>query len=174
MYNALGSKINDISETDMMEELGELAGEETLAVEEIIAVVKISKEKPVKQPTAHSSPAHRSTAHSSTAYNSPAHRSPAHSSPAHSSPAKMSKKMPRKISKKMSKKPTKTFQTAIPAGKTKNQLAEPTGRESRLRLQMGRHPRPSWQGIQDSYQFPTYCQDCQVKGGECKEANCRI
>jgi hypothetical protein len=94
MYDALGSKINTISETDMMEELGKLAVEEELAVEEIIAVVRnmnnstmISEEKPVKQPTAHSSPAHRSPAHSSTAHNSPAHRSPSHSSPAHSSPA---------------------------------------------------------------------------------------
>jgi hypothetical protein len=61
MYDALGSKIDTISETDMMEE------SEKLAVEEIVAVVKkwnyatmISEEKPVKQPIAHSSPAHRS------------------------------------------------------------------------------------------------------------------
>jgi hypothetical protein len=89
MYDALGSKIDTISETDMMEEL------EKLAVEEIVAVVKkwnyatmISEEKPVKQPIAHSSPAHRSPAHSSLAHSSTAHRSPAQSSPAHSSPAK--------------------------------------------------------------------------------------
>ena len=70
MYDALGSKIDTLSETEMMEEL------ENLAVEEIVAM--ISEEKPVKQPTAHSSPAH----------SSPDHRNPAHSSPAHSSPAK--------------------------------------------------------------------------------------
>ena len=53
MYDALGSKINTISETDMMEELGKLAVEETIAVEEIIAMVEdmyystvISEEKP--------------------------------------------------------------------------------------------------------------------------------
>jgi hypothetical protein len=42
----------------------------------------ISEEKPVKQPTAHSSPAHRSPAHSSTAHSSQAHSSPANQRPA--------------------------------------------------------------------------------------------
>jgi hypothetical protein len=60
IYDALGSKIDTISETDIMEELGKLAVEEKPGVEEIIAVAKnmnhstmISEEKPVKQPTAH-------------------------------------------------------------------------------------------------------------------------
>ena len=73
MYNALGSKVDTLSETDLMEEL------EKLAVVKIVAVVQavnytamISEENPVKQPTAHSIPAHGSPAHSS-----PTHRSQA-------------------------------------------------------------------------------------------------
>jgi hypothetical protein len=81
MYDALGSKVDTLSETGLMEEL------EKLAVVKIVAVVQavnypamISEENPIKQPTGHSSPAHRSPAHSS-----PTHRSQAHSSPAHKS-----------------------------------------------------------------------------------------
>ena len=40
MHNALGSKINTSTETDMMEELGKLAVNEQFTVEEIIAVVE--------------------------------------------------------------------------------------------------------------------------------------
>jgi hypothetical protein len=69
MYNALGSKIGTLSETDMMEEL------ENLAMEEIVAVISV--EKPVNQQPAHSGTAHSHTAHSSTAHRSPAHSSPA-------------------------------------------------------------------------------------------------
>jgi hypothetical protein len=47
MYDALGSKIDTLSETEMMEEL------ENLAVEEIVAM--ISEERQVKQPPVHSS-----------------------------------------------------------------------------------------------------------------------
>jgi hypothetical protein len=41
----------------------------------------------------------------------------------------MSKKMSKRMSKKMSKKTTQTLQTEISAGKTKNQLEEPAGKE---------------------------------------------
>jgi hypothetical protein len=89
MYDALGSKVNTLSETDLMEEL------EKLAVEEIVAVMNnenyatmISKEEgPAHRSTAHRSPAHRSPAHSSTAHRCPAHSSTALSSTAHSNPA---------------------------------------------------------------------------------------
>jgi hypothetical protein len=80
MYDALGRKIGTLSETEMMEEL------ENLAVEEIIAMISVVR--PVKQPPALSSTAHRNPAHSSPAHSSPAHSSPAHSSPAKQSPAK--------------------------------------------------------------------------------------
>jgi hypothetical protein len=76
MYDALGTKINTSAETDMMEELGKLAVNEQFTVEEITAVVEnmymISKEIPVKQPTAHRSQAHSSQAHSSLAKQTPA------------------------------------------------------------------------------------------------------
>jgi hypothetical protein len=62
MYNALGIKIGTLSETEMMEEL------ENLAVEEIVAMTSV--ERPVKQ-----QPAHSGTAHSHTAHRSPAHSS---------------------------------------------------------------------------------------------------
>ena len=62
MYNALGIKIGTLSETEMMEEL------ENLAVEEIVAMISV--ERPVKQ-----QPAHSGTAHSHTAHRSPAHSS---------------------------------------------------------------------------------------------------
>jgi hypothetical protein len=61
MYDALGSKLDTLSESDLMEEL------EKLAVVKIVAVVQavnypamIFEENPAKQPTAH-----RNTAHSS-------------------------------------------------------------------------------------------------------------
>jgi hypothetical protein len=107
MYDAFGSKIYNLSDAIMLEEL------EKFAVKEIIAKsvnysTKISEEDPVKLPpaqrsTAHSSPAlskskkiavKQPPAHSSPAFSkskkiaAPAHSSPAHSSPSRSSPTK--------------------------------------------------------------------------------------
>ena len=94
MYDALGSKINTISETDMMEELVNLAVEENITVVEIIAVMEsiyfptvISEKNPANQPSAHKSQAHSSPDHSSQTQRSPAHISTTHSSSAHSSTA---------------------------------------------------------------------------------------
>jgi hypothetical protein len=92
LYDVLGSKINTISETDILEVL------EKLAVEEIITKyvnysTMASKKNPVKQPPAHRSPAHSSPAHSKSkkiAVKQPQ----AHSSPAHSKSKKIAVKQP--------------------------------------------------------------------------------
>jgi hypothetical protein len=79
MYDALGSKVDTLSETNLMKKLEKLAVVKTVAVMQAVDYpAMISEENPVQQPTAHSSPAHRSPAHSS-----PTHRSQAHSSPTH-------------------------------------------------------------------------------------------
>jgi hypothetical protein len=78
MYDALGSKADTLSETDLMEELKKLAVKETVAVvRNANYSPKFSEEKPVKQPTEHSSQVHTSSAHSSTAHSSPTKQPPA-------------------------------------------------------------------------------------------------
>ena len=59
MYNALGSKLDTLSESDLMEELAKLAVVKSIAVVQAVHYpAMISKENSAKKPTAHRSPAH--------------------------------------------------------------------------------------------------------------------
>jgi hypothetical protein len=85
MYDTLGSKVDTLSETNLMEELEKLAVVKTVAVMQAVNYpAMISEENPVKQPTAHSNPAHKGPAHSSPTHSSQTHTSTANSSSAHS------------------------------------------------------------------------------------------
>jgi hypothetical protein len=57
MYNTLGGKVDSLSETDLLEELEKLALVKTVTVVQAVDYpAMITKENPVQQPTAHSSP----------------------------------------------------------------------------------------------------------------------